>query len=80
MRKEHQKTYIYGKHALNEAINNKPSIIRKVFLSPEIDDKVLRDALKRLQIPVAEIKTRRKRRGWSGRKLPSRSHRRSRFL
>jgi 23S rRNA (guanosine2251-2'-O)-methyltransferase len=57
MRREHEKTYIYGKHALNEAIRNKPDVIRKVFLSPEIEDKDLRDSLKRLQIPVAVIKT-----------------------
>ncbi len=57
MRQERTKTYIYGKHALNEAINSRPEIIRKVFLSPEIEDKDLRDALKRLRIPVAVIKT-----------------------
>jgi 23S rRNA (guanosine2251-2'-O)-methyltransferase len=57
MRREHNKTYIYGKHALNEAVNNTPNIIRKVFLSPEIEDKDLRDALKKLRIPVAVIKT-----------------------
>ena len=51
MRREHEKTYIYGKHALSEAINNRPSIIRKVFLSPEIEDKELRGRAQEISDP-----------------------------
>ncbi|MCL4405412.1 23S rRNA (guanosine(2251)-2'-O)-methyltransferase RlmB [Patescibacteria group bacterium] len=57
MKREHNKTYIYGKHALDEAIGNKPDIIRKVFLSSDIADTKLRNTLKGLNIPVATIKS-----------------------
>lgn len=56
MKPERSKTYIYGKHALNEAITHSPHIIRKVFLSPEIEDEALRSSLNKLKIPVAVIK------------------------
>ncbi|MCX6702571.1 MAG: 23S rRNA (guanosine(2251)-2'-O)-methyltransferase RlmB [Candidatus Wolfebacteria bacterium] len=52
MRREHEKTYIYGKHALTEALLNAPHIVKKVFLSPEMDDRELRDLLKKKAIPA----------------------------
>ncbi len=50
-----EKVYIYGKHALAEALQNAPKTIRKVFLSPEIRDTALRDLIAAHHIPVAEL-------------------------
>lgn len=53
MRREREKVYIYGKHALSEALSYAPQVLRKVFLSTEMaGDKDLRGLLKRHQIPV----------------------------
>jgi 23S rRNA (guanosine2251-2'-O)-methyltransferase len=53
MRHEREKVYIYGKHALSEALAYAPQILRKVFLSSEIaGDKDLRNLLKSRQIPM----------------------------
>ena len=49
------KVYIYGKHALMEALENTPRVIRKVFLAPEIKDQTLRALLEKLQIPVSPL-------------------------
>ena len=38
------KSYIYGKHALEEALRNAPRVIKKVFFAPEMDDRVLRES------------------------------------
>ncbi len=58
MRRERDKTYIYGKHALIEALLNSPQMIRKVFLSSEINDPELRELLRKNDIPVAALKER----------------------
>ena len=50
-----EKIYIYGKHALVEALESTPQVIRKVFLSPEIRDTKLRALLERYDIPVATL-------------------------
>lgn len=42
-----QKTYIYGKHALKEALRHRPEAVEKVFLSPQIDDTELRELISR---------------------------------
>lgn len=47
-----EKIYIYGKNALIEALENTPQIIKRVHLSPEIDDPRLKHALKSRGIPV----------------------------
>ena len=47
--------YIYGKHALVEALTAKPSIIKKVFLAPDLKDAELRALLTKHQIPVATL-------------------------
>lgn len=47
-----EKVYIYGKNALIEALENTPDIIKRVHLSPEIDDARLKHALKSRGIPV----------------------------
>lgn len=52
------KVYIYGKHALTEALIHSPHVIRKVFLSHEVDDKELRALLSKRGIPINTIKNR----------------------
>jgi 23S rRNA (guanosine2251-2'-O)-methyltransferase len=52
-----EKTYIYGKHALEEALQNAPRVIRKVFFAPEMDDAQLRDLVRKQNIPTAELKS-----------------------
>lgn len=47
-----EKIYIYGKHALTEALLHAPDAVRKVFLSGEVEDKDLRDLLRKRNIPV----------------------------
>ena len=54
------KVYVYGKHALMEALRSAPKIIRKVFLAREIrlsgqGDAELRALLEKHTIPVAEL-------------------------
>jgi 23S rRNA (guanosine2251-2'-O)-methyltransferase len=49
------KVYIYGKHALAEALENTPYILRKVFLAPDVRDKELLGRLAAAHIPVAEL-------------------------
>lgn len=58
MRNDHEKIYIYGKHALAEALLHAPRTVRKVFLSSEANDPELRDLLKRRGIVPAAIKNR----------------------
>ncbi|MHB1769870.1 MAG: 23S rRNA (guanosine(2251)-2'-O)-methyltransferase RlmB [Minisyncoccota bacterium] len=50
-----EKVYIYGKHALAEALESAPRIIRKVFLVPEVRDEKLRQLLEKHQIPVSPL-------------------------
>lgn len=38
-------TYIYGKHAVTEALRNLPEAVQKVFLLPSFADDVIRDLL-----------------------------------
>ena len=35
---QREKIYIYGKHALTEALANAPHVVRKVFLAHEMHD------------------------------------------
>lgn len=46
------KVYIYGKNALIEALENAPQIVKRVHLSPEMDDKRLLNNLKKHSIPT----------------------------
>lgn len=55
--REHDKTYVYGKHALREALQNAPHIIKKVFFSPEMEDRALRELTRSRNIPIAELKS-----------------------
>lgn len=52
-----EKIYIYGKHALMEALAHAPHTVRKVFLSPEVDDGELRGLLKKLNLTPGVLKT-----------------------
>ncbi len=52
----HEKIYIYGKHALMEALLHAPHTVRKVFLSPEINDAELRALLKKLNLTPSVLK------------------------
>ncbi|MDP2665080.1 MAG: 23S rRNA (guanosine(2251)-2'-O)-methyltransferase RlmB [bacterium] len=49
------KVYIYGKHALMEALENAPRVIRKVFLAPDLLDGALRALLEKNNISVATL-------------------------
>jgi 23S rRNA (guanosine2251-2'-O)-methyltransferase len=57
MRKENkkEKIYIYGKHALIEALQNTPNVVRKVFLAADMKDAELRALLKKNNIPTAAL-------------------------
>jgi 23S rRNA (guanosine2251-2'-O)-methyltransferase len=50
-----EKVYIYGKHALMEALLNNARVIRKVFLASEVKDQTLRDLLEKLKIPTTPL-------------------------
>ena len=52
-----EKVYIYGKHALMEALRNTPRVIRKVFLAPELRDAELHALLEALKIPIFPLGT-----------------------
>lgn len=56
MGREQNKTYMYGKHALIEAVDNAPRTIKKVFLSPSIEDRELRSKLKELGVPIETMR------------------------
>ena len=50
-----EKVYIYGPHALMEALENTPHTIRKVFLAKGRENQKLRAKLAQFDIPVAEM-------------------------
>ena len=50
-----EKVYIYGKHALVEALTSTPRVIRKVFLAPDAGDKELRSLLEAHHIPTVPL-------------------------
>jgi 23S rRNA (guanosine2251-2'-O)-methyltransferase len=49
------KIYIYGKHALFEALSSSPKSVKKVFLAHTVDDLKLRELIRKNNIPVAEL-------------------------
>lgn len=57
MRVSKEKVYIYGKHALMEALVSSPHIIKKVFLSHEAGDKELKALLADNAIPTVPLAT-----------------------
>ncbi|MFA5996327.1 MAG: 23S rRNA (guanosine(2251)-2'-O)-methyltransferase RlmB [Candidatus Paceibacterota bacterium] len=50
-----EKVYIYGKHALMEALQNTPHVIKKVFLAPDLRDVELHTLLEMRNIPIAKL-------------------------
>lgn len=52
-----EKIYIYGKHALVEALTNAPKVIRKVYLAPNLGDAKLRALLEQHNIPTSPLAT-----------------------
>lgn len=50
-----EKVYLYGKHALAEALLSRPDVVKKAFLAPDITDPELHALLKQHDIPVAEL-------------------------
>jgi 23S rRNA (guanosine2251-2'-O)-methyltransferase len=57
MKPSKEKVYIYGKHALMEALVSTPHIIKKVFLSNEAADKDLKALLADNSIPTVPLAT-----------------------
>ncbi len=49
------KTYIYGRHALVEALQNSPKSLKKIFLMPQFADAELMQLIKQAGVPVANI-------------------------
>ena len=52
-----EKIYIYGKHALMEALAHAPQTVKKVFLSPEVNDPELRTLLRERNLTAGVLKT-----------------------
>lgn len=51
------KIYLYGKHALNEALLSKPEVIQKVFLDKNtLNDQELINSLKKYNINISQMK------------------------
>jgi 23S rRNA (guanosine2251-2'-O)-methyltransferase len=53
---KNEKIYIYGKHALEEALAGKPESIKKVYLAPELRDRELAEMLASHKIPTDVLK------------------------
>ena len=49
------KVYIYGKHALTEALLHAPQVLQRVYLAKEVNDPQLRSALKNADVSVATL-------------------------
>ncbi|MBP9710909.1 MAG: 23S rRNA (guanosine(2251)-2'-O)-methyltransferase RlmB [Candidatus Pacebacteria bacterium] len=49
------KIFIYGKHAVAEALTQRPESVRKIHLASSMDDRSLRELIKRSGIPVEKI-------------------------
>lgn len=49
------KVYIYGRHALYEALLGAPHVIDRVFLSPEVNDPDLRKMIKKAGLTVSTL-------------------------
>ncbi len=51
------KIYIYGKHAVAEALANAPQAVKKVYLSPKQEDQHIRDLIKKTGVSVSDLGT-----------------------
>ncbi len=54
-RQQKEKIYVYGRHALAEALENMPQAVRKAFIAPDLKDARLRALLKKHGIPTADL-------------------------
>lgn len=61
------KTYIYGKHAVREALLNAPHIVKKVMIAPYFDDNNIRGLVKKSKVPTAELSDGKMSTGFDGR-------------
>lgn len=52
---KHEKIYIYGKHAILEALTHAPRAISRAFIDPGVKEKELRAELAKNNIPVAPL-------------------------
>ncbi|MCL4391756.1 23S rRNA (guanosine(2251)-2'-O)-methyltransferase RlmB [Patescibacteria group bacterium] len=52
-----EKIYMYGRHALEEALAKAPHTVKKVFLSPEASERDLRENLSKRGIPFSIMKS-----------------------
>lgn len=50
-----KKVYIYGRHAVEEAILHAPQVVRKVEWSPQMQDKRLRELVRRSGVEIGMI-------------------------
>ena len=48
---------MYGKHALAEALNARPDVVRKVYLAPDFKDRELRALLVKHTVPTDTLKS-----------------------
>ncbi len=49
------KIYIYGKHAVEEALRHAPQVLRKIHISPRMEDRKLRELINGSGIPVEPL-------------------------
>lgn len=68
------KTYIYGKHAVREALLNAPQIVKKIMIAPYFDDNALRSLVKKSKVPTAEFSEGKMNTGFDGRVDKDTSH------
>lgn len=54
--KKLEKVYMYGRHALVEALLARPEVVKKVYLARENRDKEIRDLVEKHKIPKDELK------------------------
>lgn len=52
-----EKTYIYGKHAVSEALRNAPRCVEKVLLSPDTDDDSLRSLIRKAGASIVTLES-----------------------
>ncbi len=50
-----KKIYIYGKHAVAEALRHAPRVVRKIHLSPQMDDQELRTLIRQRGVPTEPL-------------------------
>lgn len=66
---EDKKTYIYGRHALVEAMTNSPKSLKKIFLLPQFADAELNELIKKAGVPVVTIRDGKNPQGSDGSKV-----------